>query len=243
VSQQKVIIASQQQVHQDLLVGRPLKRKEDPRLLTGRSMYVDDMKLPDMLHAAVLRSPYAHAKIKSVDAKDALSASGVRLVFTATDLPKELELPIQECDDGTKITRPVLASSEVSYAGEPIAFIVAESRYEAEDAIELIHVDYEQLPAVVDPLVAMKEGAPKIHESLKSNIVKTETVASGDIDDSFRKASKIVSLDLLNQRLAPSPIETRAFSIEINARRNSRDRGEQGESHSSRGRWRIWSEA
>ena len=179
-------------------------------------MYVDDLKLPDMLHAAVLRSPYAHAKIKSVDVSDALSASGVRLVFTAKDLPKDLELPAEECEDGTKIARPVLASSEVSYAGEPIAFIVAESRYEAEDALELIQVEYEQLPSVVDPLVAIREESPRVHESLKTNIVKAETVASGDVEDSFRKAFKIVSLDLLNQRLAPSPLETRAMLASYN---------------------------
>ncbi len=216
MSQQKVIITSQQKASseqplQSLLVGRPLKRKEDPRLLTGRSMYVDDMKLPSMLHAAVLRSPYAHAKIKNVNIEDALSAHGVRLVMTARDLPKDSELPTEESDDGTKVTRPVLASTEVSYAGEPVAFVVADTRYEAEDALELIQVSYEGLPSIVDPVAAMKEGAPRAHESLKSNVVKVETVTSGDIEESFKKASKVVRVDLLNQRLAPSPLETRAI--------------------------------
>ena len=196
---------------QTLLTGRPLKRKEDFRLLTGRSYYVDDLKVPGMLHSAVLRSPYAHAKIKGIDVSKAQGAVGVRLILTAKDVADKIPtLPVMETDDGVTIPHPLLASEVVNYVGEPVAFVVAESRYQAEDALELIEVDYEVLPAVIDPVEASKAESPRVYPMLKSNVVAASKVAVGNIDEAFGKASHVVTMELLNQRLAPSPIETRA---------------------------------
>jgi carbon-monoxide dehydrogenase large subunit len=193
-----------------LLVGKSLRRKEDPKILTGRTRYVDDIKLPEMLHAAVLRSSYAHAMIRKIDASRALNASGVHLIMTAEDLPKNLRpLGEFETEDGTKITRPVLADSEARYVGEPIAFVLADSQYEAEDAVELIDVDYEPLGVIIDPELAEKEDSPKCHTGMKSNIVLVNKVESGDVEEAFARAERIVKLDLLNQRLSPAPLEPR----------------------------------
>jgi aerobic carbon-monoxide dehydrogenase large subunit len=194
------------------LVGRPLKRKEDPRILSGRTRYVDDIKLPGILHGTVLRSVYAHARIKSIDTTDALSSPGVHRIFTFKDLPKESSLlPVMEMKDGTSVEHPLLAKDEVTYVGEPIAFIVADNRYQAEDAMELINVDYEPLPAVADPEVGIKNESPSSHIGLKSNLVLVDTTTYGDPDAAFERAPRIVRVDLLNQRLAPSPMEPRGL--------------------------------
>jgi carbon-monoxide dehydrogenase large subunit len=195
-----------------LQVGRALRRKEDPRLLTATSKYVDDMKLPGMYYSAVLRSSYAHAKIKSLEVSDAIKAEGVRLVYTADTLPRTIKnaLTTGETSDGIKIERPILAEDEATYVGEPIAFIVATTRYHAEDALEQINVEYEELPAIIDPEQAVEEDSPKARLGLKSNSVTIEKRESGDIEGAFRRATKIVKFDQLNQRLAPSPLETRA---------------------------------
>jgi aerobic carbon-monoxide dehydrogenase large subunit len=193
------------------LVGRPLKRKEDPRILSGRSRYVDDIKMPNMLHGAVLRSVYAHAKIKSMDTSPAMNYPGVRQIIAFRDLPKESSyLPAMDMKDGTKIERPVLARDEVRYVGEPVAFVVADTRYQAEDAIELIKIDYEPLPAIADPEVGIKEGSPVAHTKLKTNTALVDSVSFGEPDAAFEKAPKVVRVDLLNQRLAPAPMEPRA---------------------------------
>jgi aerobic carbon-monoxide dehydrogenase large subunit len=193
------------------VLGRPLKRKEDPRLLKGRSKYVDDLKLPDMLYAAVLRSSYAHALINKIDSGAAMKARGVRLVLTFESIPNGIAnaLPTEKIQDGTVLARPLLVDKEASYVGEPIAFVVANTRYEAEDALERIDVSYESLPAVVDPEEAVNDSAPKAHSSIKSNVAMIQKEASGDVEAVFRKAPKIVKADYINQRLAPSPIEPR----------------------------------
>ena len=208
---QQVLAKTEAEQAPELLLGKPLKRKEDRRLLTGQSSYVDDMKLPGMLHGAVLRSPYAHARVKSIQTRAALGAPGVRMVLTAKDLPESISpLNSAESDEGVNVPRPVLASNEVKYVGEPVAFVVADSRYQAEDALELIEIDYDELPAIVDPLQAMKEDAPRVHGVMKSNVATFDSVSSGDVEDAFRRAPNVIKLDLVNQRLSPSPIETRA---------------------------------
>jgi carbon-monoxide dehydrogenase large subunit len=194
------------------IIGKPLKRKEDPRLLAGSGKYVDDLKLPGMLFSAVLRSTYAHAFVKKIDISSASQAPGVKLVLTGSDLKKMIVNPLAKgiMPDGSIVERPVLADNEVRYLGEPLAFVVAESRYEAEDALELIPVDYEQLGAAIDPKAALMEDSPKVHHSLKSNLALVEEVSFGDVDSAFKKAAKVVKGEFLNQRLSPVPIETRA---------------------------------
>lgn len=180
------------------------------RLISGKSRYVDDIKLPGMLHGAVMRSNYAHAKIQSIDVSEALEAPGVRLVLTSKDLPSYVtSLPIQETQDGTRLERPILAKDEVCHIGEPVAYIVAESRSQAEDALELVNVEYSPLPVVSDPESAMSENSPKSHSRLKSNVVMIDTRTVGDVDAAFQKAKRIVKVDLVNQRLAPAPLEPR----------------------------------
>ncbi len=165
-----------------------------------------------MLHSAVLRSTYAHALVKGMDISEAAKAPGVRLILTPKDASKPIANPLAsgETLDGHVIERPILAAGEVHYLGEPVAFVVSESRYAAEDALELISVDYEPLGVAVDPEEALRDESPKVHTSLKSNLVQVEQVSFGDVDTAFGKASKIVRTDFLNQRLSPSPIETRA---------------------------------
>ncbi len=193
------------------LVGQPLKRKEDPRILSGRTRYVDDIKLPNILHAAVLRSVYAHARIKSIDTSAARNYPGVRHIITFQDLPKESSyLPTMSMKDGTKIERALLAKDEVCYVGEPVVFVVADNRYQAEDAIELVNVDYDPLPAIADPEVGIMEGSAHSHEKIKTNIVLVDSVSFGEPDAAFEKAPKVIRVDLLNQRLAPAPMEPRA---------------------------------
>ena len=196
-----------------LLVGKPLKRKEDKRFLIGSSRFVDDVKLPGTLHAYVVRSPYPHAKIDSIDPSQALSIPGVRRIFTGSDIADKLtSLPVANASDNRKIVpRPALASEIVYYVGEPVAFVVADDRYTAEDAAELVKVKYTPLESVMDPEIAMKPGSSILHKSLKSNVGNYSLKEGGDVDFAFKHADKIVIVDISNQRVAPSPMEPRAI--------------------------------
>ncbi len=216
VSQQVLTTRKEEQVSAEItetiqLLGKPLKRREDPRLITGRSKYVDDFKLPEMLHGAVLRSSYAHGIIKKIDISEATKAAGVQLILTSSDIPKGVStIPVASGDDGTSIPHAILASDETVYLGEPIAFVVADTRYQAEDALELIEVEYEPLPPVIDPEKALDDSGPKARRGLKSNLVMVSNDVKGDIDAAFSKAAKVVKVDYLNQRLSPAPMEPRA---------------------------------
>ena len=141
-------------------VGMPIKRREDVRFITGAATYVDDIKLPNMLHAAILRSPRAHARIRSMDTSKALQLPGVIKVFTFQDLG-ELAVPVPirmyQLAGLERHLQPLLAHDKVRYVGEPLALAIAESRYLAEDALDAIEVEYEDLPAVVDVYEALKD--------------------------------------------------------------------------------------
>ncbi len=157
--------------------GQPIKRNEDPRLLTGRALFVDDVTLPGMLHAAFLRSPYAHARLLRVDASRARQRSGVQAVFTAEDLgdywapgPLLVSPPPVEGSVFHERTQVPLAKDKVRFVGEPIAVVIADNRYLAEDALSDIEVDYEPLPAVVDLERALAADAPRVHDDLDSNV-------------------------------------------------------------------------
>jgi aerobic carbon-monoxide dehydrogenase large subunit len=193
------------------VIGRSLKRKEDLRVLTGKTRYVDDIKFANLLHSAVLRSTYAHARITKLDTTGAKQSAGVRAVFTFKDLPeKSRYFSGAETKDGLKLDRPVLANDEVCFVGEPIVFVVADTRYQAEDALENIKVDFEPLPVIIDPEFALKDESPKSHSGMKTNLAVVDTVTVGDVDSAFSKAAKVVKLDLLNQRLSPAPMEPRS---------------------------------
>src|SRR5947199_320400 len=159
------------------LFGSGIKRREDPRLVTGRATYTDDVKLPGLLYAAILRSTYAHAKLKQVDVAKAKQAAGVVAVYTGADLKDKVNaVPcawnVPNCD--LKVPpHPVLAVDKVRYVGDGIALVVAESRAAARDAVDLIEVDYDPLDAVVDPERAAQKGAPQLHADVPNNVAFT----------------------------------------------------------------------
>ncbi len=181
--------------------GERIKRNEDPRLLTGQALYVDDVDLPYMLHAAFLRSPYAHAKINNIDVSQTLRREGVVAVYTANDLgdywkPGPLLVsppPVKDILFNEKTQVP-LAKNKVKFAGEPIVMVLAESRYIAEDALADIQVDYEPLEAVVDMEKALREDSPLIHEELGSNVAAHVVQTKGDGD--FESIKKEAALTL-----------------------------------------------
>ncbi len=194
------------------LVGRSLKRKEDLRFLIGASQFVDDIKLPGMLHAFVVRSPYAHAKINSINLRQALASIGVHHVYTAEELHGRITtLPIPDASANRKpVPRLALAEGITKYAGEAVSFVIADSRHLAQDAGEKVEVDYSPLEGVVDPSKAMMSGSPRIHEKVSENVGNYYVKQSGNVEKAFSTADKIVKIDLINQRVAPSPMEPRA---------------------------------
>ena len=209
--QQQIVETVEKQVSETaLLFGQPLKRSEDPRLLAGQGKYVDDLRLPNLHHGAVVRSSYAHAIVKNVDVSKALQAPGVKLVLTSRDLPPNVLLPVLPLPDGRKISRQVLAHDEACFLGEGIAFIVADTRDHAEDAVELVEVEYEPLEPVTDMEKALDEGSPRAQRSLNSNVALTDRLTFGDVDSAFKNAFKTIKVKHLNQRLSPAPIEARA---------------------------------
>jgi carbon-monoxide dehydrogenase large subunit len=155
--------------------GASIKRKEDPDLLTGRGHYVDDIKLPGMLHAVVLRSPHAHAGIRAIDKRAALALPGVHAVFTFADLPPSMQrqtVPLLVPSPAIKQAYMpyCLARDEACFVGEPIVIVVADSRYLAEDAAALVEIDFEPLPAASDCVAALADGAPLAHRDAASNL-------------------------------------------------------------------------
>ena len=188
--------------------GAPLKRKEDPRLLRGNGRYLADLKGHGMLAAAIVRSPHPHAWIRAIDASGAREDPRTIAVLTAADVP---ELPPLPCIDAEETTRPfnqpVIASDKVRYVGEPVAVVVAEDRYVAEDLAELVVVDYEPLPAVADPERAMEPGAPILHE--ETNVCDTLEYRIGDPEAAFASAAHVLTERFTTQRYAGMPMETR----------------------------------
>jgi carbon-monoxide dehydrogenase large subunit len=191
------------------MVGARVKRKEDPRLITGTGNYVDDIKLHGMQHLAVLRSPHAHARIKSIDTSKAAAAKGVVAVLTGADIKRLSEaLPVLPLVEGLQTPdHPVIAVDEVNHLGEIVAAVVAADRYLARDAVDLIDVEYEVLPAVME-LEKAAEGGPLVHEALGTNVGYRMEVGT-DVDEAFREADVVVKQRMVNQRLIPNPLENR----------------------------------
>jgi carbon-monoxide dehydrogenase large subunit len=194
-------------------IGTPIKRREDIRFLTGRATYVDDIKLPNMLHAAMLRSPRAHARIASIDAAKALALPGVVKVFTFQDLGAlAVSVPIRmyQLPGLERYLQPLLAHHKVRYVGEPVALAVAESRYLAEDALDAIEVEYEDLPAVVDAYEALKNKV-LVHEEAGTNLAAAHEFSIGDVDRAFREAEYTRREEFRVHRFTGNPLETRGF--------------------------------
>jgi carbon-monoxide dehydrogenase large subunit len=187
-------------------IGKDVPRLEDPKLLSGRATYVDDVKLPGMLHAAVLRSPHAHARIARIDTSRARNRPGVFAVLTGEDA-RRLGNPLPAfCAE--PVVEYALAVDKVRYAGEAVVAVAAIDRYAAEDALAAIEIDYEPLPAITDPFEAMKSGAPKVHENLPGNLVFDKTLAFGDVADDFARADHVVRRRLRYHRASAQPLET-----------------------------------
>ncbi|MCW2722087.1 xanthine dehydrogenase family protein molybdopterin-binding subunit [Pseudonocardia sp.] len=189
-------------------VGKSIRRVEDPKFLRGRGGYIGDMTVPGMLHAAVLRSPHAHAVIAGIDAAEALAAPGVHAVITGAQAA-QLCGPLPDFGpDPAKHTWRCLALDKVRYVGEGVAVVVADSRYLAEDALALIEVEYEPLPAVVDPERALEDGAALVHDDLGSNCAYDRTFDFGDVERDFAEADVIVTDRLRWRRSGGQPLET-----------------------------------
>jgi 2-furoyl-CoA dehydrogenase large subunit len=187
-------------------VGQPIKRAEDPRLLTGRGAFVADLPLKEPYAAAILRSPHAHARIRSIDASAACRSPGVAGVVTGSDALKYTQ-PF-----AVGVEAPVkyycVATDKVRFVGEPVAVVVARDRYIAEDALELIQVDYEPLPAVVDPEAALAPDAPVLHESVGSNEACHRHIVYGDVDRAFARAGVVIRERFSYPKYSSTPIET-----------------------------------
>ena len=196
------------------LFGSGIRRREDPRLITGRASYTDDIKLPGMVHAAILRSPYAHANITSIDTSAAVCQPGVIAVYTGGDIEGHLN-PIPCAwliPDSNLVTpdHPAIAKDKVRYVGDAVAVVVAENRYQAEDALEHIDVDYEPLDATINPKASTMDGAPQVHDDAPNNIAFKWTVAGGEVDEAFEKADVVVKDTINLQRLIPNAMEPRS---------------------------------
>ena len=202
------------------LFGSGIKRREDPRLITGSATYTDDVKLPGLTYAMFVRSPYAHARITSINVDAARQAPGVIAVFTGQDTKDKL-VPVPcawnppNCD--LKIPpHPQLAWEKVRYVGDAVAMVVAETRAQARDAVDLVEVDYEPLAATADPEKAAQPGAAQLHAEVPGNIAFTWTVAGGDADAAFKSAEVTVSQRIVQQRLLPTAMEARAAVASYN---------------------------
>ena len=191
-------------------VGQRVKRTEDPRLIKGLAHYVDDIRLPDILHVAFVRSVYAHARINNIDVSAALASPGVVAVYTGRDIAEKIgPVPCASALPGLKVPdHRVLATDKVYFVGHPIVAIVATDRYAARDAVDLVTVDYEDLPAVVDVEEAAR-GGQVIHESFGDNIAYKLTSGEGDIEAAFASADHIVKQRIVHTRLAPIAMEPR----------------------------------
>ncbi len=205
--------------------GERIKRNEDPRLLTGQGLYVDDVDLPNMLHVAFVRSPYAHAKINNIDVSQALQRDGVVAVYTANDLgdywkPGPLLVSPPPVDDivFNEKTQVPLAKDKVKFAGEPIVMVLAESRYIAEDALADIQIDYEPLEAVVDLEKALRSESTLIHEEIGSNIAAHVVQRKGDYESIKDSAALIIKRRFLYEHGCAAAIENRGIVAEWDSR-------------------------
>jgi CO/xanthine dehydrogenase Mo-binding subunit len=187
-------------------VGQPTPRKEDPKLLTGRAGYIGDVVVPGMLHAAVLRSPHAHARIRSIDASAARALPGVVCVLTGAEALEHIGPMAAFCAE--PVPQTAIATEKVHYPGEAVAVVAATDRYIAEDARALIEVDYEVLEPVVDPLAAMTPEAARVHDTLDSNVVFHRSLDFGDVEGDFARSATVVRRSGRWHRMCATPLET-----------------------------------
>ncbi len=199
-------------------IGQSVKRLEDKRFLTGKGKYTDDIVLTNMTHAYILRSPYAHAKINSIDTSAAENADGVVAIFTGRDfegiagVPCGWQVDFKNGDTMREPPHPLLVQDKVRHVGDGVAIIIAETRYAARDAADLIEVDYEELDAVVAADKAMEPGAPKVHDDFPDNAAFDWALGnpSEEVDAAIDAAHHVTTLEFINQRLVANAIEPRS---------------------------------
>jgi aerobic carbon-monoxide dehydrogenase large subunit len=201
-------------------VGQRLRRKEDPPLITGKGVYTDDMTLTGMLYAAFVRSPEAHARVTSIDASAAQARDGIHAVLTADDLELAAPMPMAWVPPGVEINTPEhwpLARGEVKHVGQAVAVVIGEDKYGVVDATEDVVVEYEPLPAVVDPEAALEDGSPLVHEQFGTNRTHQWGLGSEDMDAAWADADVVIERRIVNHRTHGAPIEPRACIAEYRA--------------------------
>lgn len=216
--QMEIVQAEEKDLHYS---GTRVKRREDQRMITGHGLYTEDIKLPGTLYASFVRSEYAHAKILEIDCKKALRIKGVVGVITGKDIEGKLNpIPTAWNIPGADLHVPkysAIAVDRVRYAGDPVAVVIAESPYIAEDAVEMVSVKYEPLEPVLDMEKAESQSAPLIYEDVPSNRAFLWKLDTGNVDETFRNADLVVKQRIVNQRLQPASMETRGALAEYNS--------------------------
>jgi carbon-monoxide dehydrogenase large subunit len=200
-------------------IGRPLTRREDVRFVTGSASYLDDLEAPDALHLGFVRSPFAHARLGPIDASGALALDGVTAVVTAADVAGEIDpyaIAAAEGSEVAPVPLPVLGDGTVRFVGEPVAAVLAEGRAVLEDALELVLVDYDELPTVVAPEEALV-GEVRVHEDLPDNVVVRWERRGGDVEEASAAADVVVRQRFHIPRLVAAPIEPRAALARFDA--------------------------
>ena len=201
----------------DRFVGRPMKRREDPRFITGTGAYVDDLHILGTVHAAIVRSTEAHAAITSIDTSEAAAQPGILGAFTAEDLSFEGGIPMVWAPPGVDVNTPdhmPLKSGEVKCVGDPVAVVVGGDKYGVVDAAEKVIVEYDPKPAVVDPEAALEEGSPLVWEQFGTNKTHEWAVSGGDIDAALSEADVVLEHRIVNHRTAGAAIEPRGAIAE-----------------------------
>lgn len=201
-------------------IGKSVKRVEDKRFITGHGNYVDDIILPQQTYAAFVRSPYAHAKIKSVDISAAKAMDGVVAIFTGADVanvngvPCGWQVNFKNGDTMKEPKHPLLVADKARHVGDAVALVIAETREQAVDAAQSVMVDYEEMLAVVDASEAIKKGAPLVHDDAPYNICYDWALGNpvAEIDEAMSKAAHVTTLEFVNQRLIPNAIEPRSYN-------------------------------
>ena len=198
--------------------GERIRRNEDPRLLTGGGTFIDDLRPAGVLHAAFLRSPHAHARVVRIDTSQAAQLAGVIAVYTRAELPDVLAGPLPKLIPHPALvhhkTQYALAPEKVRLVGEPVALVIAESRYVAEDALDLIEVEYDPLPAVVDLEAAARDGSPLVHEDIGTNVCAHHTQRVGNVEEAFARAAHVFTERFVIDRGTAAPMECRGVVAE-----------------------------
>ena len=204
------------------LIGLPIKTKEDDRFIRGKGRYVDDIRLPNMVFAAILRSPYAHARIKNIDASGALKIPGVIGVLTSEDVVKMSDpLPQMTVLPASNVKDYPIAVKKVRYVGEPVAVVVADSKYIAEDALEFIAVDYEILQPIVDAIKALSSNDILVHEEIGTNIMAHVKYDYGNVEKAMGLADRVIRTKIHFHRFSSTPLETNAVLADFSSRDGS----------------------